>query len=271
MNNQKPVKDQSNKTDKSVQKAKAQPKVDPIALADVESVVEVVDNTELPALEPIVHIPTAVQDMAAKIQELLSSGKSLEEALAATVPAPKVGRASVDRVALIEGLTDISELKRARKIAYAKKSKAKDKPETLAKYQLEIDVATARLNEMIAEINRAETPWKKAIELGENAGGALQYFIADSEIAVDAELDRFIVGQQKTPSKADVKKFLNKTKATVDFVPETLRPAFNARLANRDQRVDTLARKHQAVADLKSGTRGFETKEKVEPKSVEPK
>jgi len=207
-----------------------------------------------------VTVDAQAMEAAARIEELLKEGKTLAEALQMVMPKAKAQRTVVDRVALIREMTNPEEIRAARKIAYAKKSKSKDKPDALARYQAEIDAATERLNEIIALINSSECPWKKALELGETPDGALQYWIGDTEIAVNEKLQELMTGV----TKAGIKTFVNETKLdNFDFVPSELVESFKNRIKNNDQRARTLAQKMQAIKDLESGARKAPVKEVV--------
>ena len=190
-------------------------------------------------------ISKKTQSQADRIRALMTEGKSLEEAL--TEVAQKTPRVTIDRLAYIGGLDNIQELRIARKTAYAKKSKAKDKPETLAKYQAEIDLATERLNDLIAEVNVAVVPWRKALELGETPEGAVQYFLFE----IETQVEEFFKTAKGT--KAQVKELTRKTAPSIDFVPDQLRVAFQERLDHSDQRVQVAASKFNLMNDLKDG------------------
>lgn len=190
-------------------------------------------------------ISKKTQSQADRIKELMAGGKSLEEAL--TEVTQKTPRVTIDRLAYIKGLNNIQELRIAKKTAYAKKSKAKDKPETLAKYQAEIDLATERLNELIADVNAAEVPWMRALELGETPEGAVQYALS----SIEATLDDFFKTAKGT--KAQIKELTRNTPADIDFVPEQLKTAFQERLDHMDQRVQVAASKYNLMTAILEG------------------
>lgn len=190
-------------------------------------------------------ISKKTQSQAEKIKALMAGGKSLEEAL--TEVTQKTPRVTIDRLAYIKELNNIQELRIARKTAYAKKSKAKDKPETLAKYQAEIDLATERLNELIADVNAAEIPWMRALELGETPEGAVQYALS----AIEATLEDFFKTAKGT--KAQIKELTRKTTPNIDFVPEELKAAFQGRLDHLDQRVQVAASKYNLMTAILEG------------------
>jgi hypothetical protein len=93
-------------------------------------------------------ISEQAKKLADQVEALMKDGKSMAEALQAVLP-KSTGRAGIDHVALINSMNNLEELRKAKKTAHAKKSKSKDKPEAAARYQLEIDAATARINELI--------------------------------------------------------------------------------------------------------------------------
>jgi hypothetical protein len=191
-------------------------------------------------------ITKKTQDQAEKIKNLMAEGKTLEEALSLT--SQKAKKDPIDRIAYIQGLNNIAELRKARKTAYAKKSKSKDKPETLARYQQEIDVATDRLNTLISEVTSAEVPWQKALELGETPEGAIQYFLG----SIEKESEDYL--REAGIKKSILKTLLQNTVIHLEFVPTELAEAFQKRIDSRDQRVRAAAVRYQLMTDLKAGT-----------------
>lgn len=133
-------------------------------------------------------------DAAVKMKELMDGGMTMEEALAELKLAPKAASSTgtrtviPDRVAHMNGMNSISELRKAIKIAFAKKSKGKDKPESVEKYQKEINAGQKRLNELLAEVNQAADPIAKAIELGEEPSSVVQRILDQYEDAADTGL-----------------------------------------------------------------------------------
>lgn len=216
--------------------------------------------------EPVTVTKTATAQ-AQKIQELMNQGMTLEEAL--TVVTTKVPRSQIDRVALIKSMTSLVELRKARKTAYAKKSKSKDHPEAVERYQKEIEAASDRLNELIASINSSETPWLTALQLGDTPDGALQYFIT----SLEQEVQSFFETAPFT--KSQLKSLTQNTRVTQDFIPRDLLEPFQRRLANRDQRIQTLAARYSLMRDFKENPDSLKAKteeaSKVEkaPKSEE--
>lgn len=174
----------------------------------------------------------------------------------------KTARQVVDRIAYIQGLDSITEVRKARKIAYAKKSKSKDKPEAVARYEQEIQTATDKLTQMLQVVNSSETPWKTALEMGETVDGALQLFIQDLEQGVEAEWKE----RGKGYTKAQVKTFCQSqdiSQVAKDLIPEPLQETFNNRLANKDQRLKTLAQNWQGLQTIKQGKGKPQTEKKA--------
>jgi hypothetical protein len=189
-----------------------------------------------------------VERIAAKVQELIDSGKSTDEALREVLEAelPKA-RTGKDNIANIKALRNIPELRRVRKIAYAKISKSKGKEDSIARYKKEIEACDLRINELIAEVNAAEIPWKKAMELGEDAAGALNYFIPDFKDRVDGALDRIT----KDMTKAKIKSQLQDLQAKVPSqVPDELKAAFQERVDHSDMMLITICKKMALVSKL---------------------
>ena len=184
-------------------------------------------------------------------EQALSQGKSKEEALQMIVAeaSKKVSSPRRDNIQFIQSLTSIPEVRKAKKVAYAKVSKSKDKPEAVARYQLEIQAADKRLNELLSEVNQAKEPWKKAMELGEDAKGAVTYFIQGYKEEIDKKLEK-AVGKM---TKSEVKAALLKITPTVPAdLPEVLKDVASERVHNQDMMLITIFRK---VNFLSSGVK----------------
>lgn len=188
--------------------------------------------------------------VAERISKMMAEGKTLEEALQViqSEEQPKSTTKVVDRVAWIADLDNISELRNAIKIAFAKKSKSKDKPEAKEKYEREIKAGQGKLNELLAIIAQ-ETEgvrWIKAMELGESLDGAIQWFIQDRENIVNEQLEELLKGISKAEQHRKVVAMSTETpesfKERLDTVEGAL-DAFERRAVAGDQRVITLIKK----------------------------
>lgn len=222
--------------------------------------------------ETAIQASSINQDLLKELTEKVAKGEmTQEEALqkmfeAGQASKPKTTRQVVDRIAYIQEMTSIQEVRKARKIAYAKKSKSKDKPEAIARYEQEIKTATDKLTQMLQVVNSSESPWKTALEMGETVDGALQLFIQDLEQEVEAEWKV----QGKPYTKAQVKTFCQSqdiTQVAKDLIPEPLQETFTNRLNNKDQRLKTLAQNWKGLQTLKQG-KGKPQTEKKEQKSA---
>ena len=222
--------------------------------------------------ETAIQASSINQDLLKELTEKVAKGEmTQEEALqkmfeAGQASKPKTTRQVVDRIAYIQEMTSIQEVRKARKIAYAKKSKSKDKPEAIARYEQEIKTATDKLTQMLQVVNSSESPWKTALEMGETVDGALQLFIQDLEQEVEAEWKV----QGKPYTKAQVKTFCQSqdiAQVAKDLIPEPLQETFTNRLNNKDQRLKTLAQNWKGLQTLKQG-KGKPQTEKKEQKSA---
>lgn len=183
---------------------------------------------------------SATEKMAQEIQKLMSEGKTLEEALQQVVTVKTVSVGRRDTLAYIKECRNIPEVRRLKKIAYAKISKSKGKLDAIARYKEEIKVAEDRLNDLIKEVNAAEIPWQKAMELGEDADAAFNYFFSSFKEQVDKALDK----ATKSMTRAQVKAELQTTTPKLPSkLPELLQPAMQKRMDNQDMQVITTAKK----------------------------
>lgn len=190
---------------------------------------------------------TRLEELQAKVE---AGEMTMQEALeAAAQKAPK--RPTIaNRVEWISGLSNLAELEKAIRIAYAKKSKAKGNEVTVAKYEEEIRAGQARKNELLAEINQAEDRVSKAIELGMDPSKLLQDVLADMEDEVAASIADLAAA--KNVSKKALKEIMTEQATGIhpdiasrlgdlgqDFLDR-----YEERKGNGDQRVISLNKKY---------------------------
>lgn len=195
-------------------------------------------------------------EMSKRIEDLMKGGLSLEDALAKVLSEQPTTNRIVDRVVWIRSLGNISELRNAIKIAFAKKSKSKDSPAALARYELEIKAGQDRLNELLADVNNCEHRCIRALELGESLEGVTQFWLEDMEARVNRAIEDKIL--EKRLQRSAVRKSIGtQSSATPDDLkanleshhPEML-PIYENRLKRNDQRVATLNKKAALLKTL---------------------
>lgn len=200
---------------------------------------------------------TITLELMAKINELTANGMELEAALFQVLTEaetkiqarPQVGQQKRDHIAYIESLTNLPEIRRVRKVAYAKISKSKGKEEAIARYKKEVDAATAKLNELLAEIDRSETPWLKAKEFGEDKDSQLNYWVRQQEELLEDKLETY--AKKGNLTKAQVKAKVTEAKVDLSVVPEELRATAQDRISRKDMRVQTVIKKMAIVNEAK--------------------
>lgn len=199
---------------------------------------------------------TITLELMAKINELTANGMELEAALFQVLTEaetkiqarPQVGTQKRDHIAYIESLKNLPEIRRVRKVAYAKISKSKGKEEAIARYHKEVDAATAKLNELLAEIDRSETPWLKAKEFGEDKDSQLNYWVRQQEELLEDKLE---ARAKKGLTKAQIKAKVTEAKVDLSVVPEELRATAQDRISRKDMRVQTVIKKMAVVNEAK--------------------
>lgn len=209
---------------------------------------------------------TRLEELQAKVE---AGEMTMQEALeAAAQKAPK--RPTIaNRVEWIGQLTNLAELEKAIRIAYAKKSKAKGNEVTVAKYEEEIRAGQARKNELLAEINQAEDRVSKAIELGMDPSKLLQDVLADMEDEVAASIADLAAA--KNVSKKALKEIMTEQATGIhpdiasrlgdlgqDFLDR-----YEERKGNGDQRVISLNKKYWTRDQLED-MQAIVVEEKVE-------
>lgn len=176
----------------------------------------------------------------------------MEEALQELGLSPKATTGSgsrtviANRVEWMGTLNNIAELRKAIKIAFAKKSKAKDKPDTFKKYEAEIKAGQTRLNGLLAEVNQAKDPIAKAVELGEEPTGVVQLVLDHYEGIIDKELKE--LKDSKKLTDKGLKDLVNnmtrdipeEIKVRLESLGEEYLEVYNSRANRGDQRVLTV-------------------------------
>lgn len=185
---------------------------------------------------------TSLKEKASKIQELVDKGVSMEEALLEVLGEEPERVVIADRVEWISNLNNIAEVRRAIKVAYAKKSKSKGKASE-ARYEQEIRAGQRRLAELLQIVAGDENPPKKAVELGETTSGVIQVVLDFLGGEVNRELEQ-IKEAEKLSDKALKAKWSELDSATPEGIVkllEDLGPEYleewEKRVKKGDQRV----------------------------------
>jgi hypothetical protein len=187
--------------------------------------------------------------LAEQIMAAMAAGKSLEEALSSAIPVGSDGKVGTSRKPEeIKALDDLQELRRIRKVAFAKISKGTKNKATMDNYVNEKVVASERIAEILATIKKAEHPWVVAKAYNEDASGILQFFLDEHQDNLNKIIDKAVKGKL---SKAGVKALIARSPMTATLVPEELKAAFLERAAKFDQRVVTLARMNGLIDQLR--------------------
>jgi predicted nucleic acid-binding Zn-ribbon protein len=211
-------------------------------------------------------VDNKAQEATKKIMELVAEGKTMEEAIAEVmkVMTPTVaGRTILDESGLIarmEAETNIEELRKKIKIAFAKKSKSKDKPAE-AKYDAEIRAGQKRLNELLRECEAVEDPIQriyKYMEMGEAKGTVLQLILKMLETEADEILKGLRdkmgtkVKDQKSQINVSPDSLAIKVRDTLDgFGPDFLN-IFQERHKRGDVRCQALNREYNYIAAMQT-------------------
>lgn len=189
-----------------------------------------------------------VSTISTKVQELMKGGKTLDEALQLALADAQHVNPQRDNIAYIKSLRNIPEVRRMKKVAYAKISKSKGKEDSIIRYKLEVAAADERLNELLSEVNAASKPWEKAMELGEDAAAAFNYYLSSYKDNVDKLMDK----KTKNVTKAEVKAALLKINPEIpEDMPEMFRPVAADRVHNGDMMLMTVLRKVSYLKSLK--------------------
>ncbi|MGI5881309.1 MAG: hypothetical protein ACOX6L_12160 [Syntrophomonadaceae bacterium] len=187
-------------------------------------------------------------------------GIDLKEALERVLKTrPSVVRPQIEnRVEWISSLDNLEELRRAIKIAHAKKSKAKTAGNdvAIARYENEIKAGQDRYNELVAAINTSADPLKAAIENGESVSGVIQMVLQKYEEFLKPELENLAdeLNLMKKTLKLRIRKASKETPKSILKELEALGPEYlknyTTRLNNGDQRISTINRRYNLRQDL---------------------
>lgn len=191
---------------------------------------------------------------ARKIVELVKEGMSVEEASLQVLEeiAEEFGPIT-DRVEWIKGLKTLDELRRAKKSAHGKKSKAVSE-EKKAKYQAEIEAADMRMNEIIARSSKEADPIKSLIELGESPKVVLHNWIRGKEEELKEKLGTLGLSKNRIKALA-----ADQPAQTPPSIQEELRQYDEALVDLYEQRLE---RCDQGVIAINRKTRLIESSSK---------
>lgn len=194
------------------------------------------------------------EKMASRIKELMAEGLELDAAINKAVEetATKGSRVQMTpeaRQAYLGEMTNLPNLKKAIKVAFAKKSKAGENVELVSRYKEEIKAGQDRLNVIIADINNSSDPIAKAIEYGDEPTGIIQLILAMSEKGLDDQMSE--AQKLLDVSNKELKLLTNKASSGIPNVigekliklGESYLKEYELRLSRNDQRVISLNRR----------------------------
>jgi len=188
-----------------------------------------------------------------KISEML---KELTTALAKVAP-----KGRVDRIAFIDSLTNITDVRKAKQTAQAKEAKAKDNPETKKRYHEEFLFATEKLNKLIGEVGRYNPV--ALLAAGEDASRVVQVFLGIKEQQFEVALAEFHIKKGQKKKLANLQ--LDHTMPLEYQIPGNLAEELKAihedclekfvtRLKDGDKRVESIVRVQLLINGLNDGS-----------------
>jgi uncharacterized protein YoaH (UPF0181 family) len=196
--------------------------------------------------------------LADNVARLMAEGKSLEEALTIALADQPGDSKTHHSLEGIKSMTDLQELRRIRKVAFAKISKGSKNATTMASYHEEQTAASERITELLKEIKASASPWEKAKAYNEDLSGITQIFLDSYQKTLNDKLDKAINGKL---TKVAIKGLIARSKMTTSLVPKELEAGLLVRAKANDQRVVTLLRMNGLVDQIKAN-RAAKTQEK---------
>lgn len=158
---------------------------------------------------------------------------------------PKEKKPPRDNIARIEAMTSISEVRKAKQVAVAKKAKASKNPDTVARYEKEIETADAKLKALLEAADTVD----KLIEAGEDPNRIITAFIK----AKEDEFGEF--SEEHKVSKKLLKSISDEIPATFyTELPMTLHDQLNARFEKSDYRLKATCRNVNLMNAVVDGT-----------------
>lgn len=187
-----------------------------------------------------------------KILDLMESedGPDPEKIKQIIAEATLFERRIVDRIEWIKDTDSIKELRRRIKVAHAKKSKSKEAPKSLKRYEKEVQSGNNRLNELLAQ---AGDYILRLIQLDEEPQRVLTKWLELKEEELKMQLETFQI-PAKTIKELTLR-MSAKTPETLEFqirdlLGEDTMAIYNRRLSKNDQRVVSLNRRIHLVLAL---------------------
>ena len=158
---------------------------------------------------------------------------------------PKEKKPPRDNIARVNAMTSIADVRKAKQVAVAKKAKASKNPDSVARYEKEIEAAQARLDELLA----ASPTVQDLINNGEDPNRIITAFIKQKE----DEFETF--SAEHKASKKLLKAISDEIPASFYLeLPTSLHDALNARFDKSDYRLKATCRNVNLMEAVKEGT-----------------
>jgi|ADurb_Cas_03_Slu_FD_contig_31_2994912_length_1286_multi_2_in_0_out_0_1 hypothetical protein len=188
------------------------------------------------------------KEIVAKATELMKEGKTMEEALQAALADALKGAPKLqgDRLETMSNLRDIQELRKAIKSSNGMKSKMNKNTQAVERYTAQIKAGQSQLKALMDEINSAEDPFAKAIELNADATDLLNMWLKKKNSEVDAMFKAR--KEEKKLSNDDAKSIRNMMSSEtpeaiakeLKAISEAVYEAYQDRLKRNDQWIATI-------------------------------
>lgn len=158
---------------------------------------------------------------------------------------PKEKKPPRDNIARVQAMTSIADVRKAKQVAVAKKAKASKNPDSVARYEKEIEAAQARLDELLA----ASPNVQALIDNGEDPNRIITAFIKQKE----DEFEEF--SKEHKASKKLLKSISDEIPASFyTDLPTSLHDALTDRFNKSDYRLKATCRNVNLMEAVKDGT-----------------
>lgn len=173
--------------------------------------------------------------------------KAPKEPKAKKEKAPKEPKPKRDNIARVNGMITIGEVRKALQIAIAKKAKAAGKPDTQARYDIEISAAKTKL----ADLLESATTLSALVEMGEEPGRIITALIGEKKAA----FDKFLADTNTKVSKRVFKEVSDEIPASfLEELPAAIHESLIKRFNQKDYNLRSACKCINFIEATKVGT-----------------
>lgn len=163
---------------------------------------------------------------------------------------PKEPKPKRDNIAYLNNLDSISGVRKFHQVAVAKKAKSLDRPEAVARYEIEIEESKKVLDEMLADAFGSPDPVRRLLELDEEPNKVLTHYIEKNENAFKKWVED---NEFKVPKSALKDAPVEIPQGFLEELPLDLHDDLEVRYEKSDFRLRAICKKVNFMTEVEAG------------------